>query len=325
METKKRILIVDHLNMLIRALIADPSVTPKNIPVGGVRGYLKILQKMVRITAPDRIFICHDGEGGSKKRKRIFKDYKQGRNPLTLNSNIKASADDELKNRIWQETRLVEYLNNLPLVQLMVDGVEADDLIGFICKDLKFYNYQKVIVSNDKDFIQLCDDKTILYRPVKEQILNTKAILEEYDIHPYNFVLARAICGDNSDNLPGVKGAGLATIAKRYPFLKEEKECTIDDILKTSREKLHEQKIYKAVVQDREKIKLNHRIMQLQYRLVTAENKKKILSGIKGAECILNKPSFAKLAAEDGFMDINFEDLFHYMEKIVIDNCPDKK
>jgi len=321
----KRILIIDHLNMVIRALMSNPSRTPAGIPNGAVVGYLKILQKMVRITAPDRIFICHDGEGGSKKRKRMFKDYKQGRNPLTLNSQIKASAEDELKNRIWQETRLVQYLNNLPVIQLMVDGVEADDLIGFICKDLKFYNYQKVIVSNDKDFIQLCDDKTILYRPVKEQILNTKTILEEYNIHPSNFVLARALVGDSSDNLPGVKGAGLATIAKRFPFLKEEKEYSLDDILKTSREKLHEQKIYKAVVQDREKIKLNHRVMQLQYRLVTVDQKKKIFQGIKGAECILTKPLFAKLASEDGMMDINFDDLFHYMEKIVVDNCPDKK
>ena len=321
----KRILIIDALNAFVRAYSADPSVTPQQIPVGGVRGFLKILQKMVRITAPDRVFICWDGEGGSQKRKRVFKDYKQGRNPLTLNSQIKANAEDELKNRIWQETRLVEYLNNLPVVQLMVEGVEADDLIALLCKDLKFYNYQKVIVSNDKDFIQLCDNKTILYRPVKEQILTVKSILDEYSIHPNNFVLARALCGDTSDNLPGVKGAGLATVAKRFSFLKEEKEYTLDDILKHSRENLHEQKIYKAVVQDREKIKLNHRVMQLQYRLVTLEQKKEIFREIKGVECILSKPAFAKLASEDGLMDINFEDLFHYMEKIVIDNCPDKK
>lgn len=321
----KRILIIDALNAFVRAYSADPSTTPQQIPVGGVRGFLKILQKMIRITAPDRVFICWDGEGGSQKRKRAFKDYKQGRNPLTLNSQIKANAEDELKNRIWQETRLVEYLNALPLNQIMIDGVEADDLIGFLCRDIKFFHYQKVIVSNDKDFIQLCDDRTILYRPVKEQIMTTKSIIDEFGIHPSNFVIARAMCGDNSDNLPGVKGAGLATIAKRFPFLKEEKEYSIDDILKTSREKIYEQKIYKAVVQDREKIKLNHKVMQLQYRLVTGEQKKKIFQDIKGSECILNKPLFAKLASEDGLMDINFEDLFHYMEKIVVDNCPDKK
>jgi len=321
----KRILIIDGLNAFVRAYSADPSTTPQQFPVGGVRGFLKILQKMIRITGPDRVFICWDGEGGSQKRKSMFKEYKQGRKPLTLNSEISANAEDELKNRIWQETRLVEYLNQLPVIQLMIEGVEADDLIGFIVKDPKFHNYQKVIVSNDKDFIQLCDERTILYRPVKDQILNIKTVLEEYNIHPYNFVLARAICGDVSDNLPGVKGAGLATVAKRFPILKEEKEYELDDILKICRQKYHDQKIYKAVVQEQKKIKLNHKVMQLQYRLVTVENKKKILLGIKGAECILNKPLFNKMSLEDGFVDIDFSELFNAAEKIVVENCPDKK
>lgn len=321
----KRILIIDHLNMVIRALMSNPSKTPAGVPNGAVVGYLKILQKMVRITNPDRVFICHDGEGGSQKRKSMFKEYKQGRSPLTLNSNISANAEDELKNRIWQETRLVEYLNQLPLIQLMVEGVEADDLIGFLCKDPKFHTYQKVIVSNDKDFIQLCDERTILYRPVKDQILNIKTVLEEYNIHPTNFVLARAICGDVSDNLPGVRGAGLPTVAKRFPLLRESRELELDDILKTCREKYHDQKIYKAVVQEQKKIKLNHKVMQLQYRLIPADVKKSILRGMKGEECILNKPLFDKMCAEDGFLDIDFSELFEAAQKIVLDNCPDKK
>jgi 5'-3' exonuclease len=321
----KRILIVDFLNAFVRAYSADPSRTPQQIPVGGVRGFLKILQKMIRITGPDRVFICYDGEGGSQKRKSMFKEYKQGRNPLTLNSSISANAEDELKNRIWQETRLVEYLNQLPLIQLMVEGVEADDLVGFICKDPKFHTYQKVIVSNDKDFIQLCDERTILYRPVKDQILNIKTVLEEYNIHPYNFVLARAICGDVSDNLPGVKGAGLPTVAKRFPLLREERELELEDLLKICREKYHDQKIYKAVVQEQKKIKLNHKVMQLQYRQIPTDTKKSILKGMKGEECIFSKPVFERMAEEDGLSDIDFSELFFCMEKIVLENCEEKK
>ena len=172
----KRILVVDHLNMMIRGMMADPTMTPKGIPIGGVRGYLKSLQKMLRLTNPDKIIICHDGAGGSQKRKNMFEGYKAGRNPITINRSVKASADDELQNRIWQETRLVHYLNNLPVVQIMTEGVEADDLIALVCKDTKFAGQQKVIVSNDKDFIQLCDEETVLYRPVKEQILNIKSV-----------------------------------------------------------------------------------------------------------------------------------------------------
>ena len=65
-------------------------------------------------------------------------------------------------------------------------------------------------ISNDQDFLQLCDDKTILLRPgKKEQVLNKKKVLEEYGIHPRNFAWARAVVGDKSDNLEGVRGLGL--------------------------------------------------------------------------------------------------------------------
>ncbi len=320
----KRILIIDGLNAFLRALMSDPCVTPTGRAVGGVRGFLKILQKMIRISNPDRIFVCWDGAGGSKKRKRMFKEYKQGRSPITLNTKINKDAEDELSNRIWQETRLVEYLNCLPVVQLMVDGVEADDIIAYLCKDELFEEYQKVICSNDKDFLQLCDDKTVLYRPVKDVVLNKKAVIAEYGIHPLNFALARAICGDNSDNLSGVKGAGLATISKRFPFLIEEREYTFDDVLKHCREHASEIKLYKNILHEQKKIKLNQRVMQLSYRIVTVDTKKKINSGIKGAECILNKPFFDGLAKEDGIDDIDFNILFENMQKLVLENCKEK-
>lgn len=317
----KRILVIDSLNAFVRAYSADPTVSPKGARIGGFRGYLKILQKLLRVTNPDKVIICWDGEGGSKKRKKMFEGYKAGRKPLTLNSSIKEDADDELQNRIWQETRLVEYLNQLPVIQIMTEGVEADDLIALVCKDGKFDDYQKVVVSNDKDFIQLCDTDTVLYRPVNEQVLNTKSVVQEYGIHPYNFAIARAIVGDTSDNLPGVKGAGLATIAKRFPFLAEDKEYSLEDVYLHCRENAGGVKIYKGILKEQKQIKLNHRMMQLQYRLVTPETKKQIFKDIKDSECIFSKDEFIKLCTQDGLMDINFSTLFEQMEKIKLANC----
>lgn len=74
----KRILVIDALNAFVRAYSADPSTTPQQIPVGGVRGFLKILQKMIRITGPDRVFIMWDGEGGSQKRKVCLRNINRG-------------------------------------------------------------------------------------------------------------------------------------------------------------------------------------------------------------------------------------------------------
>ena len=82
------------------------------------------------------------------------------------------SESEEIENKIWQQTRLFEYLNCMPIVQLMVDNVEADDVISAVVQSQKYREYQKVIVSSDKDFYQLCDDQTIVFRPVQKEVLN---------------------------------------------------------------------------------------------------------------------------------------------------------
>ena len=70
-------------------------------------------------------------------------------------------------------------------------------------------------------------------------------LLKEYNIHPNNFAIARAMVGDKSDNLEGVGGIGLATASKRFPFLTENKPSTLTDIIEYSREQLKERKISK--------------------------------------------------------------------------------
>jgi 5'-3' exonuclease len=65
------------------------------------------------------------------------------------------SENEEVTNKIWQQTRLMEYFNEMPVIQLIVDNVEADDLISFVCRQTSVADNQKVIVSNDKDFFQI--------------------------------------------------------------------------------------------------------------------------------------------------------------------------
>ena len=127
----KRVMVIDALNQFLRAYIVNPTLSPNGDPVGGAIGFLKILQKLCREIKPDKVVICWDGQGGSKKRKLINKNYKGGRKPLRLNRDIKhLTEEEELQNKIWQQTRLVDYLNNFPVTQLMFEGVEADDVIS---------------------------------------------------------------------------------------------------------------------------------------------------------------------------------------------------
>ena len=317
----KRLLIIDALNMYIRAYIVDPSLSTNWQPIGGVKGFLKILQKLVRDTKPDEIAICWDGEGGSQKRKTKNKGYKEGRKPIRLNRDIRnLSENEEIANKIWQQTRLAEYLNELPIIQLVLPAVEADDIISVVAQHPLYNGWQKVIVSSDKDFFQLCDNETVVFRPIQKEIVNQKSLVEQYGIHPKNFALARAIAGDKSDNLPGVGGVGLPTVSKRFPFLAESISFGTDSLLIHAEENKGNVKAYTRVIEHQDLIRDNYRLMQLYTPSLSVQGRKKIDYALENFEPELAKTNVKMMMIEDGFGAVNFIDLYAAMNKIVADS-----
>ena len=150
---QKRVLIIDALNLYLRAYIMDPSLTMQGEPCGGIKGSLKILQKLVRESKPNEIVIVWDGPDGSRKRKALNKNYKAGRKPIRLNRAVKnLTEDEEMRNKVWQQIRLMEYLNEMPIIQTIIPEVEADDVISYLTRLSHYKGWQKVIISNDKDF-----------------------------------------------------------------------------------------------------------------------------------------------------------------------------
>ena len=313
-----RIMIVDMLNMYYRAYIVDPSLSTNGQPIGGIKGSLKILQKLCREVKPTKVFICWDGREGSSKRKSQQSGYKEGRKkPLRLNRDVVILDErQEIQNKIWQQTRLMEYFNQLPISQLMMDHTEADDLIAALCGLYK--ETQKVIVSSDKDFFQLLDETTLLYRPVQKEILNKKHIVEKFDIHPVNFTLARAMAGDKSDNIEGIGGVGLKSAAKRFPFLKEEHSHSISDLIEYSEKMLEESdlRIYNGVVENEEILANNYQIMQLYCNSLSPANAMVLREAAKDYPLELNQTEMLKMMIRDGFAEISFEDLFAHMKNI---------
>ena len=317
----KRILIIDALNMFYRGYIVDPSISTHGEPIGGVKGFLKSLQKTVRETTPDEVIICWDGEGGSLRRKGINENYKEGRKPIRLNRNVRnLTEDEEMRNKVWQHIKLIEYLNELPIIQLCEPGLEADDIIGYIVKNSAVKHCQKIIISSDKDFFQLCDNKTILIRPIQNEILNTVAITEKYNIHPENFALARAIEGDKSDNLAGISGAGLKTIAKRFPFLIEEKSYTISDVLKCCEKQEKPLKIHMNILEGKKIIEENYRMMQLSVPDMSSETISRISEKIKLEIREFNKTEILRMMINDGMGEYNWTDLWANCNRIVWDS-----
>lgn len=316
----KKILVIDFLNLFIRSYVVNPSISKQGQPIGGIVGVFKSLQKISRETKPDKIIICHDGPGGSRKKKALHKDYKEGRNPLRLNRNIKVLDDkQENENRIWQQLKTFEYLNLCPVIQLMEENVEADDLISYVVQHEEYEDAIKIIVSSDKDFIQLLNDKTILMRPVQDEILNKNRVVEEFKIHPNNFALARSIAGDKSDNLDGIRGVGLTSLANKFSFLAEEQRYTVDDILEKCETNKDEGKIYQNILNEKQKVYLNYQIMQLYQPSMSLQAQNKTDYVLDNFVPEFNKTDFLKSSILDGFADLNLNELFTTFNRIISD------
>ena len=305
--------------MFFRAYIVDPSLSENGQPIGGLKGTLKIMQKLLRETKPDRVVVCWDGSGGSKKRRAIKKDYKGNRRPIRLNRDIRhLSESEEIQNKIWQQTRLIEYFNYMPVSQIMISDIEADDVIAYACQLPALKGEQKLIVSSDKDFFQLLDDETVLYRPIQKEFLNKNSIIDKFGIHPNNMTIARSMAGDKSDNLEGIGGCGLATASKRFPFLKEEKSYTLTEVLDYSREMASEQKlkVYENLLDKQDIFARNYKMMQLYAPSISVPSKQIIRDSVLNEDLNLNKTAIRKMMLEDGFVDYNWSSLFQSLNRV---------
>ena len=314
----KRVMIIDCMNIYLRSYIVDPSLSQNGIPIGGFKGFLKTLQKLCREIKPDKVIVAWDCGGGSRKRKRIDKNYKAGRTPVRLNREVRnLTLREEQDNKVWQQVRLSEYLNELPIIQYCVEDVEADDIISYLVQNKRLADWQKVIISSDKDFYQLCDDKTVIYRPTQKEVLNKYSVVERYGIHPNNFALARAIAGDASDNLKGIKGAGLKTISKRFSFMIEENDYLIEDIVEHCEAVEKPLLVHKRILENINLVKKNYKLMQLYSPSLSPTMKSKINYILENTEMEFNLTEMRKMMMIDGFGEWDNSDLAIAMRRII--------
>jgi len=290
------VLIVDGTNNFIRNYAAVPTVDNNGEPNGGTIGFLRSLGFFARIVQPSSVIVVWDGPGGSQKRKKILKEYKEGRKPVRLNRMFDTDLDEN-QNKAKQRIRLAEYLSNLPIYQMAIHGIEADDAIGFL---IKFLDGNVVIASNDKDFYQLINDKVKVFSPTKKEIIDKIDVIEEFGVHPNNFALAKAIVGDKSDNIKGLKGIGFKRTVKFFPFLSEEKKIELEQLLEYCKENGEN---YERFVEEWDIVIRNHKLMQLENPIIGVQNiisiKEKLTKKIN-----FNATAFRIKLLEDGVTTI---------------------
>ena len=228
-----RVLIIDGMNTFIRSFAAIPTMDENGNHIGGVTGFLKSVGYVTRKFKPSRVYVIFDGKGGSKRRRDIYPDYKLGRKPLTrLNRTYDMTTEKDEQDLMRYELVIVaKALMKLPITTITLDHVEADDIISYIAQHVGENGGESIIYSTDKDFLQLVGDDIKVWNPVRKKTYIPEIVVEDYEIHPNNFLLYRALTGDTSDNLPGIKGLGMKTLLKIVPEFVTEQHLTFDDVI----------------------------------------------------------------------------------------------
>ena len=302
-DVNDNIVIFDGLNTFIRAFGATPATNEDGDHIGGITGFLFSIGKVVRDLKPSRCIIVFDGRGGSKRRKKIYPDYKANRANKTRlrrhDHQTFASIEDEQEAMRYQFSRLVSYLDCLPVTFLSIDGIEADDTITYISEMYKDTSKRITIVSTDRDFYQLINDKVQIWSPIKKQMYTVETVINEFGIHPNNYVVYRSFTGDKSDNIPGISGIGPKTILKLLPELTSPVEFGIDQVIEKSTRLLTESTKYKTISNNKEILYKNFLLMNLKELDIPAQNKSNIRKIVESEIPMLNKNEFRKLFMED--------------------------
>lgn len=256
------ILVIDAMNTFIRNFTMINLMNPQGSHVGGLVGFLKSLGFLVRTFEPTRVVVVFDGPGSTAARKNVNSDYKANRQIKRItNWEMYDDKDQEYASMSAQIERLVEYLHMLPMDLLAIDKVEADDVIAYIGK--QFHQSKVTIVSSDKDFMQIVNDRIQIYSPVKKKVYGPAEVLEEQGVLPSNYLIVKSLLGDNSDNLSGVKGLGIKGILKHFPKLIDTPNVDLDYVYEICEEGVEKTKVLAKILERKHAVDQNHGLMNL--------------------------------------------------------------
>lgn len=197
----KELFLVDGSGFIFRAYHALPPLTrPDGTPVGAVMGFCNMLSKLVSTHRDAHIAVIFDA-ARKNFRNDIYPDYKAHRPP----------APEDLVPQ-FPLMREAAQAFGLPIMEM--EGFEADDIIATYARLAKAEGTEVTIVSSDKDLMQLVSNGVKLMDPMKQVMIGEQEVFEKFGVTPDKVIDVQALCGDASDNVPGVAGIGIKTAAE---------------------------------------------------------------------------------------------------------------
>ncbi|HEY5595260.1 MAG TPA: DNA polymerase I, partial [Nitrospiria bacterium] len=198
MSARLRLFLIDGNSYIYRAYFAIRTLsTSKGFPTNAIYGFTTMLLKIVRDHRPDYIAIAFDAKGPTLRHAE-YQDYKAQRPEMP----------DPLRQQIPFIHRLVEAFR---IPALLMEGYEADDLIGTLARKAERSDLEVTIVSGDKDMFQLITPQTSVYDTMKDKVYRMDEVRERFGVEPEGVVEIMGLMGDSIDNIPGVPGIGEKT------------------------------------------------------------------------------------------------------------------
>lgn len=200
-ENRKKLVLIDGSSYLFRAYHGMPPLqSPSGHATGAMFGVLNMLRKLVRDEQPEKVAVVFDPKGKTF-RNDIYPDYKANRPPMP----------DDLREQIEPLHEIIR-AEGYPLI--IVDKVEADDVIGTLSREATEQGYQVLISTGDKDMAQLVNPSVTLINTMNNEFLDETGVVEKFNVRPDQIIDYLALMGDSSDNIPGVPKVGPKTAAK---------------------------------------------------------------------------------------------------------------
>ena len=197
-----KIALIDSLALTYSAKYAIPKLYANDEETGIIYGFMRYLLALQKKFNFDQFLFCFDSR--HSKRSNLYRDYKMNRNNAPL------------RNMVYSQVRLLEKtilpqigFNNL----YKSDGIEADDIITSLCQT-KNTNDEYIIISRDQDLFQLLDKNISQYDYVSKKMITERSLYDQYNVTPIQWGMVKAIGGCKTDNVPGIRGVGVKSIAK---------------------------------------------------------------------------------------------------------------
>ena len=195
MSEKSPVYLIDGSAYFYRAYHAvAPLTTANGLPTHAAYGFTNILLRVIREKSPEYLAVAFDSKGPNF-RHEMYSDYKANRPPMP----------DDLAVQIPYIKKIVKAHNILTMEQ---KGVEADDLIASAARQLAAAGHKVIVVSGDKDLLQLVGDDISVWEPMKDVVMDRDGVRKKYNVGPERLLDFFALMGDKSDNVPGVPGIG---------------------------------------------------------------------------------------------------------------------